>query len=122
MKPPNPAELVASEAMRAVLEKVKESADFILVDSPPVLAASDAMALASMVDGVIFVTNHAKAVRDDARRTSELLRKVNARVLGLVVNNIAPSTRYGYYHYYYYTPQPEEEEEGGRRRLFRRKG
>jgi len=122
VKPPNPAELVASEAMRAVLEKVKESADFILVDSPPVLAASDAMALASMVDGVIFVTNHAKAVRDDARRTSELLRKVNARVLGLVVNNIAPSTRYGYYHYYYYTPQPEEEEEGGRRRLFRRKG
>jgi capsular exopolysaccharide synthesis family protein len=121
VKPPNPAELVASEAMRSVLENVKRFADFVLVDSPPVLAASDAMAMAPMMDGVIVMSGYSKAVRDDARRTSELLRKVNARILGLVINNIAPSTRYGYYHYYYYTPQPEEEE-GGRRRLFRRKG
>jgi succinoglycan biosynthesis transport protein ExoP len=121
VKPPNPAELVASEAMKTALENVKRFADFILVDSPPVLAASDAMALASMMDGVIVMAGYSKAVRDDARRTSELLRKVNARILGLVINDIAPSTRYGYYHYYYYTPQPEEEE-SSRRGLFRRKG
>ncbi len=120
VKPPNPAELVASEAMDAVFERVKDFADFILVDSPPMLAASDAMALASKVDGVIVMAGYARASRDDAKRTSELLRKVNARILGLVINNIAPSTRYGYYHYYYYAPQTEEEEHE-RKGLFRGK-
>lgn len=120
VKPPNPAELVASEAIDKVFERVKEFADFVLVDSPPVLAASDAMALASKVDGVILMAGYAKANRDDAKRTSELLHKVDARLLGLVINNIEPSTRYGYYHYYYYTPQPEEEETE-RKGLFRRK-
>ena len=120
VKPPNPAELVASEAMRTVFEKVKQFADFVLVDSPPVLAASDAMALAPMVDGVILMAGYTRADREGGRRSSELLRKVNARILGLVINNIAPSTRYGYYHYYYYAPQPEEED-AKERRFFRGK-
>lgn len=118
VKPPNPAELVASDAMRSVLEKARQSADYVLVDSPPILAASDAMALAPMVDGVIVIASYSKARRDGARRTVELLRKVGAHILGLVINNVAPSTRYGYYHYYYYIP-PEEE---GGRRIFRRAG
>ena len=121
VKPPNPAELVASEAMRSVLDSVRGFADFVLIDSPPVLAASDAMALAPMMDGIIVMASYSKAVRDDARRTTELLRKVDARILGLVINNISAATRYGYYHYYYYTPQIEEEETGWRR-FFRRKG
>ncbi len=104
VKPPNPGELVASEAMRAVFAGLKEAADYILVDSPPVLVASDAMALAPTVDGVIVVACYGSSTRDSARRTIELLRRVEARVLGLVINNIAPATRYGYYHYYYYTP------------------
>jgi tyrosine-protein kinase len=120
VKPPNPAELVASEAMRSVLDNVRQFADFVLIDSPPVLAASDAMALAPMMDGVIIMASYAKAVRDDARRTTELMRKVDARILGLVINNIASSTRYGYYHYYYYHPQLEEEETGWRRFLRRK--
>ncbi|RJP34567.1 MAG: polysaccharide biosynthesis tyrosine autokinase [Actinobacteria bacterium] len=121
VKPPNPAELVASEAMGSIFERVKESADFVLVDSPPVLAASDAMALAPKVDGVIVMAGYTRANRDGAKRTSELLHKVNARLLGLVINNIAPSTRYGYYHYYYYTPPQPEEEETERRGFLRRK-
>ena len=120
VKPPNPAELVGSEAMRTVFEKVRDFADFILVDSPPVLAASDAMALAPMVDGVIVMASYNKADRENARRTSELLGKVNARILGLVINNLSPATRYGYYHYYYYSPPPEEEEESQGRRFWRR--
>jgi Mrp family chromosome partitioning ATPase len=77
------------------------------------------MALAPMVDGVIIMAGYSKADRDGGKRTSELLHKVNARILGMVINNIAPSTHYGYYHYYYYAPQPEEEETR-ERRFFRR--
>ncbi|MBC7229615.1 MAG: polysaccharide biosynthesis tyrosine autokinase [Actinobacteria bacterium] len=115
VKPPNPAELVASEAMREIIERVSGFADFVLLDAPPVLAASDAMALATRVGGVVVVAGYGRADRQGAKRAVELLRKVNARVVGLVINDIAPSTRYGYYHYYYYTPPPEEEP---RRRSF----
>mgnify|MGYP005835070583 CR=1 FL=1 len=104
VKPPNPGELVASEAMRAVFSSLREAADFVLVDSPPVLVASDAMALAPMVDGVILVARYGSSTRDSARRASELLGRVEARILGLVINNIAPAARYGYYRYYYYAP------------------
>ncbi|NPV60694.1 MAG: polysaccharide biosynthesis tyrosine autokinase [Actinobacteria bacterium] len=118
IKPPNPAELVASEAMREALERVKRFADFVLIDAPPVLVASDAMALATRVGGVVLVAGYGKADRQGAKHAVELLRKVNAKVAGLVINNISPSTRYGYYHYYYYAPPPEEE--SPRRRFLRR--
>ncbi|MBC7248214.1 MAG: polysaccharide biosynthesis tyrosine autokinase [Actinobacteria bacterium] len=104
IKPPNPGELVASEALKAVFAGLREVADFLLVDSPPALVASDAMTLASVVDGVILVARYGSSTRDSARRATELLRRVEARILGLVINNIAPATRYGYYHYYYYNP------------------
>ncbi len=117
IKPPNPAELVASEGMGKVLERVGRFADYVLVDAPPVLAASDAMALATRVGGVVLVAAYGKADRHSAKHTVELLRKVNARMVGLVINNISPATRYGYYQYYYYAPLPEEE--APHRRLFR---
>jgi capsular exopolysaccharide synthesis family protein len=110
LKPPNPAELVASEIMRNVLKTARSVADFVLVDSPPVLAASDSMALAPMMDGVILVARYGIANRDSSRRTSEMLKKVEARLLGLVINNLSPARRYGYYHYYYYTPPSGEGE------------
>lgn len=111
VKPPNPAELVASEAMSELLEKVKGQADYVLVDSPPVLAASDALAMAPKVDGVLIMAKYGDANRDDAKRTIELLRKVEANLLGLVINNLELAKRYGYYHYYYYYSIPGEGEE-----------
>ncbi|OFW59066.1 MAG: hypothetical protein A2W01_04220 [Candidatus Solincola sediminis] len=110
IRPPNPAELVASEAMKEVLKTARSIADYILVDSPPILAASDSIALAPMMEGVILIARYATADRDTSHRTTELLRKVNANILGLVINNLAPAKRYGYYHYYYYSP-PEGQEE-----------
>ena len=96
--------------MKEVLKTARSIADYILVDSPPILAASDSIALAPMMEGVILIARYATADRDTSHRTTELLRKVNANILGLVINNLAPAKRYGYYHYYYYSP-PEGQEE-----------
>jgi succinoglycan biosynthesis transport protein ExoP len=112
VRPPNPGELVASDSMRRVLEKVRESADYVLVDAPPVLAANDALALAPMADGVIIVGRYGMADRDGAKRTIELLRKVEANILGLVINNLETGKRYGYYHYYYYDADAEGDKAG----------
>ena len=114
VRPPNPGELVASDGMRGILEKVRESADYVLVDAPPALAASDSLAMAPMVDGVLIVGRYEVADRESARRTVELLRKVEANILGLVINNLETGKRYGYYHYYYYDGAAGEEKAGKR--------
>lgn len=114
VRPPNPGKLVASDEMRALLEKAGSLVDYVLVDSPPMLAASDSSALAHVVDGVIIVGRMKVADRESARRTVELLRKVEANILGVVVNCLEMGKRYGYYHYYYYYYEgaPEGEKTG----------
>jgi capsular exopolysaccharide synthesis family protein len=104
-KPPNPAELVSSQAMQELLDRLKEDYDYIIVDAPPALAVSDAIAMASMMDGVLVVASHGIADRDAARHTMELLGKVETRILGVVINNVEMAGRYGYgYRYGYYSP------------------
>lgn len=113
VKPPNPAELVSSQAMQDLLELLKEEYDFVIVDAPPVLAVSDAIAMASMMDGVLIVASHGIAKRDGARHTVELLGKVETRILGVVINNVEMAGRYGYGYYAPYAYYTYGESEGG---------
>ncbi len=115
VKPPNPAELVSSQTMQALLKKLRESYDYVIVDAPPVLAVSDAVAMAPMMDGILVVASHGIANREGARHTMELLGKVEAPVLGVVINNVEMAGRYGYgyyspYHYYSYSYSTSGEE------------
>ncbi len=122
-KPPNPGELVSSQAMQDLLAGLRDEYDYVIVDAPPVLAVSDAIAMAPMMDGVLVVASHNIATRDGARHTVELLSKVETRILGVVINNVELAGRYGYgYRYGYYSPYHytygETEGEGkGRRKV-----
>lgn len=114
VKPPNPAELVSSQAMQDLLRSLKDMYDYVIVDAPPVLAVSDAIAMAPMMDGVLLVASHGIANREAARHTMDLLGKVDTRILGVVINNVEMSGRYGYgyyspYHYYSYAYSEEYE-------------
>jgi len=86
--PPNPSELLASRRMARVLELLREAAEMVLLDAPPVVAVTDAAILASRVDGVLLVIEAGTTRRDLARRARAQLEKVNARVLGVVLNNV----------------------------------
>ncbi|HNR46022.1 MAG TPA: polysaccharide biosynthesis tyrosine autokinase [Anaerolineaceae bacterium] len=100
--PPNPAELLGSRRMETILGMVRENADFVLIDTPPTLAVTDATVLAPIVDGVILVVYPGKTHASSARHMVEQLRRVNARVLGVVLNNLnMRSGRYGYHYHYY---------------------
>jgi len=99
VKPPNPAELVSSQAMNGLLQQLRDIYDYIIVDAPPVLAVSDAIAMAPMMDGVLVVASHNIATRDGAKHTIELLSKVETRILGVVINNVEMTGRYGYGYY-----------------------
>lgn len=96
--PPNPAELLGSQAMRDLIKTLETHADLVIFDAPPVLAAADAALLAPLVSGTILVVDMEHTSREMAKRAKEQLAHVKANLLGVVANRVQLS---GYYHYYY---------------------
>jgi capsular exopolysaccharide synthesis family protein len=86
--PPNPAEVIASARLRALLERLSGTVDLVVIDSPPVGIVADAAALAANVEGVILVVSAGRTKRDLAQRAKQQLDHVGARVLGAVLNNV----------------------------------
>jgi hypothetical protein len=88
--------------MRHILSKLRESFDFILIDSPPAIAVSDAAVLSVMCDGVLLVFHGQKTTTASARQAMERLDAVRAPFLGVILNSIDLSNpEYAYYRYYY---------------------
>lgn len=86
--------------MNEVLEQARQMADIVLLDTPPVLATSDAAVLGPRADGVIMVLSSGISKRDENRKTRELLEQVKSKILGVILNNVHKTHNYGYYYYY----------------------
>jgi capsular exopolysaccharide synthesis family protein len=101
--PANPAELLGSDLMKEILEEIRGAADFILLDGPPVLALADAITLAPLADGVLFIADAENTSRSAVSHARSQLDQVNARIIGTVLNNFNPARASAYqYHYRYY--------------------
>jgi capsular exopolysaccharide synthesis family protein len=120
--PPNPSELLSSVRMRELLTRLKSIYDFILLDSPPVLAVTDASILGNEVDGVILVVRSRSTSPDMVEEAGERLGKVGARVMGVVMNDLdlerhyGKYARYSYSSYYYYGGDGTEKKKHARGR------
>jgi capsular exopolysaccharide synthesis family protein len=97
--PPNPSEMLASEAMTNLIEVLKETFDYIILDTPPVQAVTDSQILSTKADGTILVVRANKTKKDSIRNTVGLLKKVNANIIGIVLNGT--EVKKNQYHYYY---------------------
>jgi non-specific protein-tyrosine kinase len=95
--PPRPADILGSQRMGSVIERLRGVADMVLFDTPPVIAVTDAAVLATRVDGVLLVFQAGKTSRERARRTREILEKVKANIIGVVLNGAELDQGYGYY-------------------------
>lgn len=97
--PPNPNELLGTDALPRLLGELKNRFDLVLLDSPPMLAVSDAALVACQVDGVLVVLAQGETKRVHARDTVKLLGRARATVLGAVLNRIdgPPGSYYTYY-------------------------
>lgn len=82
--PPNPSELLNSKRMGQLIDWSRENFDIIVLDAPPVLAVSDVQVLVPKTDGVVVVANMGKTLKGDLRRTVEVLKLANAKILGSV--------------------------------------
>ena len=120
--PPNPAEMLNSQAWRDCLAKLKEQVDFIVMDSPPVLMFTDAQVLASMADATLMVVSAREARRRGVVQSAKLLSIVDANLVGIVLNKL--ERRFGagsYYYYYYHYDDYYQDEEGTKKKKKRRR-
>jgi succinoglycan biosynthesis transport protein ExoP len=117
--PPNPSELLGSRSMVKVIDELKAYFDYLIFDTPPILAVTDAAVLGGMLDGTILVIKASETTRQCARRTIEQLLGINARVMGVVLNQVNfqkdPYYNYYYKYDYYYTNEGQKR----RRRILR---
>ncbi len=123
---PKPYELLESNEMKTLIDELRTKYDYVIVDTPPVLLISDALALATVTDGTVLVCRHQVSYTSDIARALNTLQFAKANVLGVVVNDYkAPTTGKfygGYKKYYYYNsygysygstnPKDTEKEEG----------
>jgi non-specific protein-tyrosine kinase len=114
--PPNPAELLGSSRMQEVIEELEEHVDLVLFDSPPALVVADGAILGTRVDGVLLVNDAGRTRRPEAQKAAEELRRVQANLLGVVLNRLSKGRGgYYYYQYYYYSENGDRESRRHRR-------
>lgn len=109
--PPNPSELLASDRMKHLIEDVRSKYAYVIFDSPPVLAVTDAIVLAASADGVVLTVHGGQTPRELVQRSAEKLRQANIPVLGAILNNL-DLHQYGYTYrksYYDYYESNEDE-------------
>ena len=104
--PPNPSEILHSEAFARLLLALRDRFDSVVIDSPPVAPVTDAAVLSTKVDGTVLVVRALQTRKDLARRATRSLRDVGGHIVGAVLNAVDFERReYGYYQYYYYKRQ-----------------
>jgi succinoglycan biosynthesis transport protein ExoP len=120
--PPNPADLLSSYKLADGIAELRTKFKFIVIDSPPVMAATDAVILSVLTDGVLLVVRSGETPKEAFTRTRDLLNSVKCRILGVVLNAVDSSAPDYYYSYRYYpysygygpqeaTEAPQEEED-----------
>ena len=100
-RPKDPAELLSKPQFEQVLSLLRDKFDYVIIDTPPVLAVTDPCGVAARVDGVLVCMRLSRHTRDLGRRTIEQLRDVGATIFGVVVNGVEERDAYGYGNYRY---------------------
>lgn len=99
--PPNPSELLSSNRMNAILSEFEKFFDIILIDSPPVLAVTDAQILSTLSDGVTLVASYGHSEKNALVKAKDLIDKVGGKVLGVILNKVPEHSEDSYYGKYY---------------------
>jgi len=116
--PPNPSEIIGSQKMSRIMEKLQEQYDRIILDSPPITAVTDSTVLAKFVDGVMLVVHAGVTPRQVVKTGLEQVQGVDANVLGAVLNDVdtGKESYYYYQYYYYYYGEDGEKKHRNRRK------
>ena len=100
--PPNPADLLSSHKLTDAIAELRSKFKFIVIDSPPIMAATDAVILSVKADGVLLVVRSGETPKEAFTRTRDLLLSVKCHILGVVLNAVDSTAPDYYYSYRYY--------------------
>ncbi len=100
--PPNPADLLSSHKLADAIAELRTKFKFVVIDSPPIMAATDAVILSVQADGVLLVVRSGETPKEAFTRTRDLLTSVKSRLLGVVLNAVDANAPDYYYSYRYY--------------------
>ena len=98
--PPNPAELLGSKMMKDLLNQIRMEFDTVIIDTPPLLAVTDAQIVASSCDGTVLVISSGKAEIENVKKAKDMLQATSSTLLGAVINNKKVTGDSSYYYYY----------------------
>jgi receptor protein-tyrosine kinase len=122
--PPNPSEMLGSSQMRALLRTLRDTYDYVVVDTPPLLPVTDAAVLSVLADGCVITTRHGKTRREQLAEAAATLARIDAKLLGVVLTRMPQSAAmargYGYGYSYRADPAREAQLAGGTHRRGRR--
>ena len=96
--PPNPSEMLASRAMTAFIKEMKKEFKYIILDTPPLQAVTDAQVLSTKADGVLLVVRAGSTKKDAVLNSVDLIKKVQGKVIGMVLNGVE-NKKNSYYYY-----------------------
>jgi capsular exopolysaccharide synthesis family protein len=106
---PNPSGLLSSEAMRKFLQFVAMNFDYVILDTPPISPVADALLLGNAVDGVVLTVRGGHTPREYVARVRDKLLRSDAKILGVLINNLQEeAVGYGKYYSYYGTSSGQE--------------
>jgi tyrosine-protein kinase Etk/Wzc len=114
--PPNPTEILSSDRFRGFLKEVRSKYDYIFIDAPPILPVADAAEIAPLVDGVVLVYMVGKIGRGVLKRAKSTLENVDAKIFGVILNNVKPEVGPDYFRYHsqhYYGPERQKRPRAG---------
>lgn len=100
--PSNPYEILNSNAIRDFVKELQKHYDYIFLDTPPMILVSDPITIASYSDAVILTIAFSETEREVAKKTIESLKKVNANIIGTILNKVPVTKQNKYYYNYYY--------------------
>lgn len=115
--PPNPSEVLASSYVRDIVHQLLDRVDYVVIDTAPLLPVADGSEVAALADGTLLVASHNMTTDVQVKRAVTTLARVDARLLGVVLNRV-PVRRAGEYGYAYYRAEPTapaSSKHGGRR-------
>jgi receptor protein-tyrosine kinase len=108
--PPNPSEMLGSQQMTALLAEVRQQNDYVIIDAPPLLPVTDGAVLSVAADGAIVIARHGYTTKAQVQQAAANLQRIDARLLGVVLNRIPPKSAegYGYGYQYAYDASPQQ--------------
>jgi capsular exopolysaccharide synthesis family protein len=120
--PPNPSEVLASSYVRDVIRSLLDSVDYVVIDTAPVLPVADGSEVAALADGTLLVARHGVTTDTSVRRAVEALNRVDARLLGVILNRLPIKRNDRDYGYTYYSTDDQSRSLGNKRPEPNRRG